>query len=140
MADWIFQADHPVDDEVAHEPEAWWNTPHHRSDIAIGDRVWLQVAGRHLPGLYYVATVVRPVYESTEIVYPERPSFGRWRTDIRLGYRIAPPLLRSGLLQDPQLSSFRPFYGFQGSNRPVPAAIASKLLKLANLVRLETSS
>jgi hypothetical protein len=62
--DWIFQADHPVDDEVAQEPEDWWNTPHHRDQIAVGDRVWLQVSGRHSPGLYYVATVVRPVYMS----------------------------------------------------------------------------
>jgi hypothetical protein len=139
MMDWIFQADHPVDDEVAHQPKDWWNTPHHRSDIAVGDRVWLQVSGRHRPGLYYVATVVHPVYESAEILYPERPSFGRWRTDIRFVYRIAPPLLRAELLQDPQLAAFRPFHGFQGSNRPVPASISSRLLELAKLVPLQMS-
>jgi EVE domain len=136
MLDWIFQADHPVDDEVAQQPEDWWNTPQHRSEISVGDRVWLQVSGRHNPGLYYVATVVRPVYESTERVYPERPAFGRWRTDIRFEYRIVPPLLRSELLEDPELASFQPFHGFQGSNRPVPMAISSKLLKLATLVPL----
>jgi len=136
MGDWIFQADHPVDDEVAQQPEDWWNTPHHRSEIAVGDRVWLQVSGRHRPGLYYVAGVIRPVYESAEITYPERPSFGRWRTDILFEYRIVPPLLRSELLQDPQLASFSPLRGFQASNRPVPAAIASRLLKLATLVPL----
>lgn len=138
MGDWIFQADHPVDDEVAEQREDWWNMPHHRSDIAIDDRVWLQVAGRQRPGLYYMARVVRPVYESTENVYPERPSFGRWRTDIYFEYRIVPPLLRSELLRDPQLASFQPFHGFQGSNRPVPAVISSRLLELAALVALDT--
>jgi len=138
MADWIFQADHLVDDEVARQPEHWWNTPHHRGEIAIGDRVWLQVSGQHSPGLYYVATVVRPVYESTERVDRDRPSFGRWRTDIRFEYRIVPPLSRSKLLRDPQLESFQPFRGFQGSNRPVPMAVSSKLLELANLVPLAT--
>jgi hypothetical protein len=136
MADWIFQADHPVDDEVALQPEHWWNTPHHRSKIAIGDRVWLQVSGRKSPGLYYVARVVHPVYESTERVYLDRPSFGRWRTDIQFEYRIVPPLLRSELLEDPQFASFRPFHGFQGSNRPIPRAISTKLLELATLVPL----
>jgi hypothetical protein len=134
MADWVFQADHPVDDEVAQQTEHWWNTPQYRSDISIGDRVWLQVSGRHNPGLYYVATVIRPVYESTERVYPEKPAFGRWRTDIRFEYRIAPPLLRSELFEDAELASFRPFYGFQGSNRPVPMAISAKLRELATLV------
>lgn len=134
--DWIFQADHPVDDEVAQQPEDWWNTPHHRDEIVVGDRVWLQVSGRRSPGLHYVATVVRPVYESTERVLPDRPSFGRWRTDIRFEYRIVPPLLRSELLEDPQLASFCPFRGFQGSNRPMPTAISSKLLQLATLIPL----
>jgi hypothetical protein len=138
MTDWIFQADHLVDDEVAAAREDWWNTPHLRSDIAVGDRAWLQVAGRRQPGLHFVATVISPVYESAERVDPERPSFGRWRTDIRLEYRLVPPLLRSDLLRDPQLESFRPFRGFQGSNRPVPAAISSRLLQLANLVSLKT--
>jgi hypothetical protein len=136
MADWIFQADHPVDDEVTQQPEDWWNTPQHRDQIAVGDRVWLQISGRHNPGLYYIATVVRPVYESTERVDPNRPGFGRWRTDIRFEYRIVPPLLRSDLLKEPDLASFRPLRGFQGSNRPVPAVISSRLLELANLVPL----
>lgn len=136
MADWIFQADHPVDDEVTERRVHWWNTPHHRRDIAVDDRVWLQVSGRHNPGLYYVAKVVHPVYESTEIEYPERPSFGRWRTDIRFECRIVPPLLRSELREDRELASFRPFYGFQGSNRPVPEAISSRLLEIVTLTPL----
>ena len=137
MADWVFQADHLVDDAVAHgRPEDWWNTPQHRDEISIGDRVWLQVAGRRSPGLYYLATVIRPVYESHKRVLPEKPAFGRWRTDIRFQYRIVPPLLRSELLQDPELASFHPFRGFQGSNRPMPIEISSKLLAIATLVPL----
>jgi hypothetical protein len=135
--DWIFQANHLIDDEVAQRSEDWWNTPHHRDMIAIGDRVWLQVSGRWSPGLYYVATVVRPVYESLERDDPERPMFGHWRTDIRYEYRIEPPLLRRKLLDDPQLREFSPFRGFQGSNKPLPDPIASRLLGLAKLDPLE---
>ena len=136
MGDWVFQADHPVDDGVAQRPEDWWNTPQHRDEISIGDRVWLQVTGRHNPGLYYLATLIKPVYESHERVVPEKSSFGRWRTDIRFQYRIVPPLLRSDLIEDPELASFQPFRGFQGSNRPMPIEISSKLLEIATLVPL----
>jgi hypothetical protein len=136
MADWVFQADHPIDDEVAQGPERWWNTPQHRDEISIGDRVWLQVTGRRDPGVYYLATVIRPVYESHEQVVPEKPSFGRWRTDIRFQYRIAPPLLRMDLIEDPELASFYPFRGFQGSNRPMSIEISAKLLEIAALVPL----
>src|ERR1700722_20452497 len=90
MADWIFQADHLVDDEVAEQPEHWWNTPHHRGEIAIGDRVWLQVSGQHNPGLYYVATVVRPVYESPKRADPESPRLGGGGPDTGFEFRLAP--------------------------------------------------
>ena len=136
MADWIFHANHAIHDEVTQRSEDWWNTPHHRGEITIGDRVWLQISGPHDPGRYYVATVMGPVYESLAREDPERPLFGHWRTDIRYEYRIEPPLLRSELIGDPQLRSFRPFRGFQGSNVPVPAPIASRLSELAKLVPL----
>ena len=135
--DWIFQANHLIDDEVAGRREIWWNTPHHRDMITIGDRVWMQVSGRWSPGLHYVATVVWPVYESLERDDPERPMFGHWRTDIRCEYRIEPPLLRAELLNDPQLREFKAFRGFQGSNKPLPDPIASRLSELAELVPLE---
>lgn len=137
MTDWIFQADHLVDDEVAENPRDWWNTPHHRDKITIGDRVWIQVSGRHSPGLHYVATVVSDVYESTECMDPERPGFGRWRTDVRFEYRIDPPLPRARLLNDPFLGSFKPFRGFQASNKPVPDAIAARLAEIADVTPLE---
>jgi hypothetical protein len=63
--------------------------------------------------------------------------FGHWRTDIRYEYRIAPPLPRPRLIDDPQLGTFRPFRGFQGSNVPIPAPIASRLSNLASLVPLK---
>src|SRR5580693_6501885 len=72
MPDWIFQANlkrYDVHAEVAH-PQTWWNTPHHRADIAIDDRVWLQIAGPITPGIHYVATIVSPVYEFAEIEDP----------------------------------------------------------------------
>jgi hypothetical protein len=52
------------------------------------------------------------------------PAHFRWRTDIRFDYRIRPPLLRSELIDDIELGSFRPFRGFQGSNVPVPPDVA----------------
>lgn len=103
MEDWIFQANlkrYDVHAEVT-QSRTWWNTPHHRAEIAINNRVWLQIAGPYTPGLHYVATVASPVYERTEIDDPESPMFGRWRTDIRFHHRIHPPLSREELLNDP---------------------------------------
>ena len=58
---------------------------------------------------------------------PSDPDHFRWRTDIRFDYRIRPPLLRTELLEDVQLGTFRPFHGFQGSNVPVPSDVAAAL-------------
>ncbi|HEX5295917.1 MAG TPA: EVE domain-containing protein [Streptosporangiaceae bacterium] len=128
MADWIFQdspRDHDLDARVTASPEQWWGTPRYRDRMAPGDRVWVQVTGRDDPGLYYVATITSGTYEHA--VKPGDPAFARWRTDIRVDHRISPPLLRSELLNDPMLGSFRPFRGFQGSNVPVPPDIAAAL-------------
>jgi hypothetical protein len=128
MADWIFEDSprhHDLDAEVAASRLHWWGTPRYRDRIAIGDRVWLQVTGQHDPGLYYVATIVSTTYEHP--VEPSDPEHFRWRTDIRFDYRIRPPLLRSELLADVPLGTFRPFHGFQGSNVPVPPDMAAAL-------------
>lgn len=133
MADWIFQATpkrYDVHAAVVTSRQDWWNTPRYRDQIAIKDRVWLQIAGPNAPGIYYVAMVMSLVYEAE----PEgdgSATFGWWRTDIRFDSRIDPPLLRTELLNYPGLGSFRPFRGFQGSNVPVPADVASKLSDLA---------
>jgi predicted RNA-binding protein with PUA-like domain len=128
MADWIFQ-DNPryynLDAEVAASRERWWGTPRYRDQMAVGDRVWLQVVGPKDPGIYYVATIVSKTYEHP--VEPTDPGHFRWRTNIRFEYRIRPPLLRSELLEDVQLESFRPFHGFEGSNVPVPPEVATAL-------------
>src|ERR1700722_12781560 len=134
MADWIFQAgaqehEHDLDASIAASPERWWGTPRYRDRMAVGDRVWMQVTGPHHPGIYYVATIVSATYEHP--AQPGEPAYARWRTDIRVGYRIRPPLLRSELLSDAALGSFRPFHGFQGSNAPVPADIAAALSERA---------
>src|SRR5579859_6723510 len=55
MVDWIFQANlkrYDVHAEAAHF-RTWRNTPWHRAEIAINDRVWLQIAGPYTPGLHY---------------------------------------------------------------------------------------
>jgi hypothetical protein len=132
MADWIFQAgagEHDLDASIAASPERWWGTPRYRDRIAVGDRVWLQETGPHHPGLYYVATIMSATYEHP--VQPGEPAYARWRTDIRVDYRISPPLLRSELLDDATLGSFRPFHGFQGSDVPVPPGIAAALAERA---------
>jgi hypothetical protein len=78
--------------------------------MTLGDRVWLQVVGPKDPGIYYVATIVSETYEHPG--QPSDPAHFRWPTNIRLDYRISPPLLRSKLLEDVQLGLFRPFRGF----------------------------
>lgn len=72
-----------------------------------------------------MATIVSLPYEGAD------EQFGSWHTDIRWDYRIDPPLLRPELVNNPDLQSFRPLRGFQGSNVPVPPEIASRLLELA---------
>jgi hypothetical protein len=133
MTDWIFEGNpHRFDlpAAVAESRRHWWSTPRYRDRTAVGDRVWLQIVGPDHPGIYYVATVMTPTYEyaghrDTDSVY------GRWRTDIRFDYRISPPLLRTELLGDPQLGSFKPFRGFQGSTAPLPPDVAAALAQRA---------
>src|SRR5215470_15202026 len=133
MADWIFEGNprhYDLDAAVAASREHWWGTPRFRDEMAIGDRVWLQVVGPKDPGIYYVATIVTKTYE--QHVDPSEPAHFRWRTDIRFDYRIRPALLRSELLEDVRLGSFRPFQGFQGSNVPVPPDVAAALAARAD--------
>ena len=128
MADWIFQGNRrpaELDIVVAADRDRAWGTPRFRDRMALGDRVWLQVVGPKAPGIYYTATIVSETYEAPGP--PENPGRFRWRTDIRFDCRIRPPLLRSELLEDIRLGSFRPFRGFQGSNAPVPPDIAAAL-------------
>src|SRR5262249_55890118 len=132
MADWIFQGsprEHDLDARIAASSEQWWGTPRYRDRMAVGDRVWVRVTGPHPPGTYYVATIGSARYEPP--LQPGEPAYARWRTDIRVDYRIRPPLLRSELLGDATLGSFRLFHGFQGSNVPLPPDIAAALAERA---------
>jgi predicted RNA-binding protein with PUA-like domain len=131
MADWIFEGNprhYNLTAAVASSREQWWGTPHFRDQMAVGDRVWVQVVGPKDPGIYYVAAIISPTYEhAAEASESAEARHFRWRTDIRFEYRVQPPLLRSELEADAELGSFRPFRGFEGSNVPVPAEIASAL-------------
>ncbi len=133
MTDWIFQGNgrrQELDASVSASRLHSWRTPRYRDRTAAGDRVWLQEVGRDKPGIYYLATITAPTYEDPQ--WREGDSaYARWRTDIRLAYRIDPPLLRVELLAAAELASFRPFRGFQGSTVPVPADIAAALLERA---------
>jgi hypothetical protein len=129
MTDWIFEGNprgHDLHAAVAASRWQWWSTPRYRDRTAVHDRVWLQIAGPHLPGIYYLATITTATYGSSQPPVTDS-AYGRWRTDIRFDYRIDPPLLRSELLEDAKLGSFRPFRGFQGSTVPLPPDIASTL-------------
>jgi hypothetical protein len=127
--DWIFQGNRNRDEMDAALSATRlhsWRTPRYRDRTAAGDRVWLQIAGRHEPGIYYLATIVAPAYADPGW-HDGMSVYARWRTDIRLDYRIDPPLLRVELVATASLGSFRPFRGFQGSTVPVPAEIAAAL-------------
>jgi EVE domain len=128
MADWIFQGKRRPGElaaAVRESRERAWGTPRYRDRMALGDRVWLAVVGREAPGVYYRATIVSETYQQP--AEPSSRSPFRWRTDIRIDYRISPPLLRRELLEDAELGSFRPFRGFQGSNAPIPEDLAAAL-------------
>ena len=133
MTDWIFQGNgkhYDLDAAIAASRLRSWRTPRYRDRTAAGDRVWLQVAGRKEPGIYYVATITAPTHEDPEWRDGDSPS-ARWRTEVRFDYRIDPPLLRAELLATAGLASFRPFRGFQGSTVPLPADIAAALQERA---------
>ena len=133
MTDWIFQGNGrqlDLDAAISASRLRSWRTPRYRDRTAAGDRVWLQVVGRHEPGIYYVATITAPTYDDPEWRDSDAAS-ARWRTDIRFDYRVDPPLLRVELLATAELASFRPFRGFQGSTVPVPADVAAVLAERA---------
>jgi hypothetical protein len=129
MNDWIFQGNskqYDLDTAIVRSRLHTWRTPRYRDRTAAGDRVWLQVVGRHDPGIYYLATITAPTYSDPEWRDGDSP-YARWRTDVRFDYRIDPPLLRAELLATAELASFRPFRGFQGSTVPLPPDIAVAL-------------
>lgn len=133
MADWIFEGNPErfhLHAEPATSRQQWWSTPRYRDRIAPGDRVWIQIVGHDHPGIYYVATVTSGVHAG-EPEHEGTATYGRWRTDLRFDYRLDPPLLRSELLDDPELKSFWPFHGFQGSAFPVPPEVAAILSERA---------
>jgi hypothetical protein len=133
MTDWIFQGNgkqHDLDVAIAKSRVQSWRTPRYRDQTAAGDRVWLQVVGRHEPGIYYLATITEPTHEDPDWRDGDS-AYGRWRTDVRFDYRIDPPLLRVELVATAALTSFRPFRGFQGSTVPLPPDIAAVLWQRA---------
>jgi hypothetical protein len=97
MADWIFQGNpqrYNLHAAIAASCDQWWSTPRYRHQIAVSDRVWLQIVGRDRPGIYYVATVMTPTYESPG--HTSKTAYGRWRTGIRFDYRIEPRRVPGG--------------------------------------------
>src|ERR1700760_1650081 len=115
MTDWIFQFSgkgkrSDLEAALAKSPLRSWRTPRYRDRTAAGDRVWVQVVGQDAPGIYYQATIVAPTYEDPEWQADDSPS-PRWRTDITVQHRIAPPLLRVELRAAARTGSVRPVRG-----------------------------
>ena len=127
MADSIFQGNprhFNLDTTVAASREQWWGTPRYRDRMAVGDRVWLPGRG---PKTLASTTSRRSCRRRTSTRSAADPAHFRWRTDIRFDCRVRPPLLRSELLEDVRLGSFRPFRGFQGSTCPCRRNVAAAL-------------
>ena len=138
MTDWIFQGNrkrYDLDAAIEASREHSWSTPRYRDRTSAGDRVWLQIVGPDRPGIYYVAAITAATYEDPQW-HDAGSSYGRWRTDIRFDYRIDPPLLRTELVANAELGTFRPFRGFQGSTVPLPPDLAVALAERA-AARLE---
>ena len=138
MTEWIFQGSGHYDLQaaVAASRQQSWRTPRYRDRTAVGDPVWLRIAGRHQPGIYYLGSITTATHEDPDW-HPGDSEYARWRTGVRFDFRIEPPLLRAELGAAASLSSFRPFRGFQGSTVPLPPAIAAALRELA-MPRLES--
>jgi HJR/Mrr/RecB family endonuclease len=127
MADWIVQANpkmYDVHAAVERSPTDWWRTPRYRRQIAVGDRIWLQIVGPRDPGIYYIASFASLPYERPD------SDFGPWHSDIQYEYRIEPPLLRVESAADPVLGPFTPLRGFQGTMAPVPDEVVARLLQV----------
>lgn len=126
--DWIFQCNPKRFDlqaAISRSLDNNWSTPRQRSQIAVGDRVWMAIVGPHAPGIYYLATVTSPPYTTLQ------DEFGRWHTDIHYDDAIEPFLSRTELLDDPILGKVTAFRGFQGSNRLLPVEASLRLQELA---------
>ena len=93
----------------------------------MGDRVFFYLSGPEA-GIYAVGRVVSPVYAA-----PEEDEFGHWKVDVEYDAVVEPPLLRAGLTDpasEPVLAAWPPFRGLQGTNFPVPKAVAARLEQL----------
>jgi HJR/Mrr/RecB family endonuclease len=126
---WIFQCNpkrFDLERALARSPDINWNAPLQRSEIAVGDRVWLAIVGQRDPGIHYLATITSPPYTVPE------DEFGRWRTGLHFEYRLDPFLSRVEVLDDPVLGRITAFRGFQGTNRLISLEAGQRLEALAH--------
>lgn len=133
MTDWLFQAT-PKRSTVGYDSKGHLVNPaprtagssiiRYRDQIAMGDRAWLQTWQQTGEPDHAIGTLAT-IYELYEWE-------NDWYTNIRLEYRVDPPLLAAELLGDPVLGSFGPFREFQCSNVPLPPPMATRLSELAS--------
>ena len=124
MTDWMFQANPKRYDLVAEAAKRFsddWSMNQHRDKVRVGDRIFFFLSGSKA-GIYVIGRVVSPVYEAA---VPD--DFGRWKVDVEYEALVDPPALRSELLQDPKLASYRPFAGLLATNFIMDSAISGRL-------------
>ena len=127
MTTWMFQCNPKRYDLLAAAQRGFsdqWSMKQHRETVAVGDRVYFFISGS-AAGIYVVAQVVSPVYESAEA-----DEFGRYKVDVEYEAFVDPYLPRSVLtdaVNEPTLASYAPFKGQQLTNFVVPPNVAARL-------------
>ncbi len=128
MNSWIFQANPDRFDVLmaaTSGKDERWSMKVHRSEVAVGDRVWFLIAGLE-PGIYVQGTIKSLPYE-----IDVDDGFGTWKVDVSYDAYVEPPMLRGELLARPDLQEFHPLRGIVGTNFLIPASLAASLDLLA---------
>jgi HJR/Mrr/RecB family endonuclease len=111
-----------------------WAMNQGRSVVSPGDHVFFWQTGPEAR-LLAVGRVTSPVYER------ESDSFGRYRVDVSVDFRISPPLTRPEVLHNEILGMFAPFKWAMGTNIPIEdpvvvaeldSVLASRLIPLSD--------
>ena len=127
MTTWMFQCNPKRYDLLAAAEKGFsdqWSMNQHREAVAVGDRIYFFISGP-AAGIYVVAQVVSPVYESKE---PDE--FGKYKVDVEYTAFVDPYIPRSILTDaatEPILAAYVPFKGQQQTNFLLPPDVAARL-------------
>ncbi len=140
---WVFQCSprkYDLDSALSQRSEVTWLVNRYANEIQVGDGVFLWASGPSA-GIRAVATIISSV-EPREIEDDSHVLDGRSlaglkpRADLRIDRVVAPVLLRSTIMDVPELAGLAILKQAQGTNFPVTALEAELLNQmLANPVR-----